>query len=118
MQNKWPLVNAQFRSAVVNGICMTTLGHERDEFLLGADEDSPEVTKTNGVELPELLPSPWRSLGKRLDYSNWPDRERFVELDAAILAKQELLLQCPIRCGVQSEEERLLTESGSVRAAA
>jgi hypothetical protein len=38
--------------------------------------------------LPELAPSPWRSLGKRLDYSTWQDRERFLELDAAILVRE------------------------------
>jgi hypothetical protein len=40
--------------------------------------------------LPELAPSPWRSLGKRLDYSEWVERDRFIELDAAILTRQEL----------------------------
>lgn len=39
--------------------------------------------------LPELPPSEWRSLGKRLDYANWADRQRFVELDAAIEVAQQ-----------------------------
>ena len=39
--------------------------------------------------LPELPPSRWRSLGKRLDYTYWADRDRFLELDAAIVASKE-----------------------------
>ena len=42
-----------------------------------------------GAFLPELPPSRWRSLGKRMDYAYWPDRDRFVELDAAIMASKE-----------------------------
>jgi hypothetical protein len=34
--------------------------------------------------LQELQPSPWRSLGRILDYSSWEDRTRFLELDSAI----------------------------------
>jgi hypothetical protein len=34
--------------------------------------------------LREQPPGPYRSLGKYLDYSNWPDRERFLELDQDI----------------------------------
>ena len=43
--------------------------------------------------LPELPPSRWRSLGKHLDYTYWADRDRFVELDARIMANKELELQ-------------------------
>jgi hypothetical protein len=35
----------------------------------------------------KLAPGPWRSLGGFLDYSAWPDRDRFLELDLAIHAK-------------------------------
>jgi len=31
-----------------------------------------------------FISHPWRSLGGFLDYEHWPDRDRFVELDAAI----------------------------------
>lgn len=34
--------------------------------------------------LRELPPGPWRSSGGYLDYSDWPERERFAELDRAI----------------------------------
>ena len=36
--------------------------------------------------LPKLSAVPWQSLGGYFDYSNWVDRERFVELDKAIAA--------------------------------
>src|ERR1051326_816406 len=38
--------------------------------------------------LPELPPSPWRSIGRRLDYRAWQERDRFLELDAAIASDQ------------------------------
>ena len=31
----------------------------------------------------------WRSLGEHLDYTHWPDRERFVQLDREILASRD-----------------------------
>jgi len=34
--------------------------------------------------LRELPPGPWRSMGRYLDYTNWSDRCRFLELDRAI----------------------------------
>jgi hypothetical protein len=36
--------------------------------------------------LEQTPPGPWRSLGSYLDYTDWPDRERFVELDRSIAA--------------------------------
>ena len=44
-----------------------------------ADGDFDAMT-----ELFELPPSPWRSLGRHLDYGSWPDRDRFVILDREI----------------------------------
>ena len=38
--------------------------------------------------LPELPPTLWRSAGRRFNYATWPDRDRFVELDEAIVARQ------------------------------
>ncbi len=40
--------------------------------------------------LQKLAAGPWRSLGGYFDYSLWPDRERFLELDKAIASGQEL----------------------------
>jgi len=39
----------------------------------------------------QLIPEshPWRSLGGFLDYEQWLDRERFVELDAALALLDE-----------------------------
>ena len=38
-----------------------------------------------------LPPGPWRSLGRHLDYTNWPARERFMELDRKIEASPRIL---------------------------
>jgi hypothetical protein len=40
--------------------------------------------------LPKLAAGPWRSLGGYFDYSSWSDRDRFLELDRAIAAGQDL----------------------------
>ena len=42
----------------------------------------PEVEAVSGLH--RLPPGRWCSLGRYLDYTNWADRERFVELDRAI----------------------------------
>src|SRR5580658_3414955 len=58
----------------------------------------PYQTNTESVDLhcslPEIVcaaprlrklpPGPFRSLGGYLDYEEWPDRERFMELDRAL----------------------------------
>jgi hypothetical protein len=44
------------------------------------------------VRLPHL---PWRSLGGYLNYEEWPERERFLELDQALTV-----------LGAQQREER------------
>lgn len=41
---------------------------------------SPEVA----IVAPTMPVSQFRSLGGHLDYSDWPERERFLELDEAI----------------------------------
>ena len=46
-------------------------------------------TRPSG-SLTQLAPGPWRSLGRYLDYTNWADRDRFVELDRAIEANAQL----------------------------
>jgi hypothetical protein len=42
--------------------------------------------------LVKLAPAPWRSLGGYLDYTDWPEQERFMELDLAIKTRQESML--------------------------
>jgi hypothetical protein len=42
------------------------------------------TTSPQSGPLQKVQPGPWRSLGGYLDYSHWEDRERFLELDAAI----------------------------------
>jgi hypothetical protein len=61
-----------------------------------AFEQSPDYT--DPVEDMELEPPSqsallpvffsWRSLGGHLNYENWPERERFLELDQAIAVIQ------------------------------
>jgi hypothetical protein len=51
-----------------------------------ADSPAPQVKPA----LPKLAAGPWRSLGGYFDYTHWSDRERFLELDKAIAASQEL----------------------------
>jgi hypothetical protein len=43
-----------------------------------------QSTMTDEFQLQKLSPTPWLSLGEYLDYSDWEDRERFMELDRAI----------------------------------
>ena len=56
---------------------------------------SQEATKPNW-NVQKVAPGPWRSLGGVFDYSDWPDRERFLELDRAIAA-----------AGFHDEEEQI-----------
>ena len=50
--------------------------------------DAPNA-HTMPAALTELNPGPWRSLGRVLDYAEWKDRERFLQLDAAIAHRSE-----------------------------
>ena len=40
--------------------------------------------------LKKVAEGPWRSLGGYFDYTDWPDRDRFMELDKAIAATLEI----------------------------
>jgi len=40
------------------------------------------------LPVPRVAAGPWRSLGGCLDYSQWPDRDRFLELDRALTMAQ------------------------------
>jgi hypothetical protein len=58
---------------------------EESECTLPAELVPDRKSDTGGKRLlQELPPGTWRSLGKYLDYTNWADRERFIELDRAI----------------------------------
>jgi len=39
--------------------------------------------------LPRLAAGPWRSLGGCFDYKDWPERDRFLELDMLIASSQD-----------------------------
>jgi hypothetical protein len=63
--------------------------HER-ETPAGQDTGVGMPSRELKLPLQKLAAGPWRSLGGYFDYSHWPDRERFLELDKAIAASQEL----------------------------
>jgi hypothetical protein len=43
--------------------------------------------------LQKLPPGEWRSLGGYFDYTQWADRDRFLELDRAIAAQRNQLFE-------------------------
>jgi hypothetical protein len=49
-----------------------------------------EAARENRPALEKVAAGPYRSLGGYFDYSQWADRERFLELDRAIAAGQDL----------------------------
>jgi hypothetical protein len=55
--------------------------------------------------LRRLPPGPFRSLGKHLDYAGWAGRERFMELDRAIL-REGRETQSAADAGDESEEHQ------------
>jgi len=69
---------------------------ERPARTLAAREVSPReqtgevVAHENRGPLQPVAAGPWRSLGGYFDYSHWAERERFLELDRAIAAGQDL----------------------------
>lgn len=84
-----------------------------DRFKELADDDltfrPAETPEKNRTEDPEALSNlyrlpraRWRSLGEHLDYSHWPERERFVQLDREIMAargrESDQLRPVPRRC--------------------
>ncbi len=52
-------------------------------------EDPERPEPAAALPATKLPPGPWRSLGGYMDYSGWADRERFLELDAAIARMRE-----------------------------
>jgi hypothetical protein len=48
------------------------------------DEEDSAAAAVWFPPLEKLPPGPWRSLGGYLDYAQWEDRERFLQLDLAI----------------------------------
>lgn len=50
--------------------------------LVGKETDTNPSDTSQPLQ--KVAEGPWRSLGGCLDYTNWKDRERFLELDRAI----------------------------------
>jgi hypothetical protein len=73
---------------------------ETYELRTAKEDQAFGASETAAVNAPEdrdpfsplcpLPPGPWRSLGQHLDYTDWPARERFMELDRAIEASRIL----------------------------
>ena len=63
--------------------------HESRPFLV-RDKRADCAPRDLKPALPKLPAGPWRSLGGYFDYSDWSERERFLELDRAIAASQDL----------------------------
>jgi hypothetical protein len=57
-----------------------------DQTLTANPEDVEAVSR-----LRRLPPGPFRSLGGFLDYAEWPDRDRFLELDRSLRARRQLI---------------------------
>ena len=55
-----------------------------DEVAFPPAVATPEIQ----TRLQRLPQSPWRSLGGLLDYTDWPERDRFAQLDMEIRARQ------------------------------
>jgi hypothetical protein len=53
-----------------------------DEAAIESHGEEIDIEATSSLH--ELPPAPWRSLGGYLDYINWPERDRFVQLDQII----------------------------------
>jgi hypothetical protein len=75
-----------------------------------------EVDAANKAAIPleELPVTPTRSLGGFFDYSNWPDCERFLDLDAAL---SRLLRKQAAGCRTGSNEAVGLTRRCTARRA-
>jgi hypothetical protein len=53
--------------------------------------EKSEPSTENQGPLQKVAQGPWRSLGGYFDYTDWQDRERFMELDRAIaLSRQSI----------------------------
>jgi hypothetical protein len=61
------------------------------DAMFGQQQEHADIEAIS--RLRRLPPGPWRSLGRYLDYTNWPERDRFLELDRAI-ARMRLESDC------------------------
>jgi hypothetical protein len=65
-------------------------GHRSGRDQAKRETTSDDSTREMRAPLQKLEAGPWRSLGGYFDYSLWPERDRFLELDRAIAAGQDL----------------------------
>jgi hypothetical protein len=82
----------------------------------GLDWERSDVDSVSGVSrLRKLPPSPFRSLGGYLDYAEWPDCERFMELDRAIQSTPESQLTAGGADSCDSQGSRAEWYSGRLK---
>jgi hypothetical protein len=72
------------------------------EWELGEQIEHEEEWPVVRPPLVKLPPGPWRSLGGYLDYTDWPERERFAELDLAIKSRADALLPSRVDTGIRT----------------
>jgi hypothetical protein len=60
-----------------------------NELVFAERSEREEEVSAVSLPQPKLAPYPWRSLGGHLDYTDWPERERFAELDLAIEVRRD-----------------------------
>jgi hypothetical protein len=75
----------------------------------GGDLSAGLETRTH---IPKVPHGPWRSLGGCFDYSQWEDRDRFLELDKALASApqcSEPEEEVPTEISKWIEDERLRT---------
>jgi hypothetical protein len=74
---------------------LTQLAEEQDRrSRIGREfpsrDHTEDAARENRPPLQKVAAGPYRSLGGYFDYSAWPDRDRFLELDRAISTGQDL----------------------------
>jgi hypothetical protein len=82
-----PTDNATFEDWIA--ILTSQADEQHQETRIVRSEDSPNAPRESRLPLQKLKESPWRSLGGYFDYSDWPERDRFMELDKAIASSQD-----------------------------
>jgi hypothetical protein len=97
----------QIRDLPLQGTCVTANG-----CALSVADGTTEALEQEPVTTPYI----WRSLGRRLDYQFWPERERFVELDRAIAATAAAERECVGLCLTDAfDEECIEVEEEALR---
>jgi hypothetical protein len=90
LSGKWVGITKEILN-VVRNIMLCSSRHPllAAELVIAEEPGREEEVRAVSLPLHQLEPGPWRSLGGYLNYTRWPERERFAELDLAIKVRQE-----------------------------